>query len=100
VTLRISQSLRHNIIERAGNRCEFCLLPAGVSFFPHEIDHLIAQKHGGRTQLDNLAYACWRCNRHKGTDLGSFDPDTMNLPCCSILAFMSGPNILGLMGSG
>ncbi len=24
----------------------------------------------------NLAYTCWRCNRHKGTDLGSFDPQT------------------------
>ncbi|MEL7227786.1 MAG: HNH endonuclease, partial [Cyanobacteria bacterium J06576_12] len=21
-------------------------------------------------------YACWRCNRHKGSDLGSFDPET------------------------
>jgi hypothetical protein len=47
-----------------------------VSFFPHEIDHVIAQKHGGKTELDNLAFACWRCNRHKGTDLGSIDPET------------------------
>ncbi|WP_233154122.1 hypothetical protein [Scytonema sp. HK-05] len=23
-----------------------------------------------------LAFTCWRCNRHKGTDLGSFDPQT------------------------
>jgi hypothetical protein len=73
---RISQSLRRQIIERAGNTCEFCLLPAEVGFFPHEIDHVIAEKHGGKTELDNLAYACWRCNRHKGTDLGSFDPET------------------------
>ena len=73
---RISQSLRRQIIERAGNRCEFCLLSAEVGFFPHEIDHVIAEKHGGKTDLDNLAYACWRCNRHKGTDLGSFDPET------------------------
>jgi len=73
---RISASLRRQIIERAGNRCEFCLLPAEVGFFPHEIDHVIAEKHGGKTEPDNLAYACWRCNRHKGTDLGSFDPET------------------------
>lgn len=63
-------------MERAGNRCEFCLLPAEVGFFPHEIDHVIAEKHGGKTEPANLAYACWRCNRHKGTDLGSFDPET------------------------
>jgi hypothetical protein len=28
------------------------------------------------TRADNLAFACWRCNRNKGTDLGSFDPQT------------------------
>lgn len=72
----ISVALRREIIERSGNRCEYCLLPAEVGFFPHEIDHVVAEKHGGRTEPDNLAYACWRCNRHKGTDLGSFDPET------------------------
>jgi HNH endonuclease len=51
-------------------------MPSSVAFFPHEIDHAIAEKHGGQTEADNLAYACWRCNRHKGTDLGSFDPQT------------------------
>jgi len=72
----IPGSVRRKIVERAGNRCEYCLLPAEVGFFPHEIDHVIAEKHGGKTETDNLAYACWRCNRHKGTDLGSFDPET------------------------
>lgn len=37
---------------------------------------MIALKHGGETIAENLAYACWRCNRYKGTDLGSFDPQT------------------------
>ena len=41
-----------------------------------EVDHVIALKHQGETSADNLAYACWRCNRLKGSDLGSFDPDT------------------------
>lgn len=67
---------RREIIERAGLRCEYCLLPTEIGFFPHEIDHVIAEKHGGKTELDNLAYACWRCNRHKGSDLGSFDRET------------------------
>ncbi|WP_225912631.1 HNH endonuclease [Nostoc flagelliforme] len=50
--------------------CEYCQLPAEVAFFPHEIDHVIAQKHGGETNAENLALTGWRCNRHKGTDLG------------------------------
>jgi hypothetical protein len=72
----ISVTLRRQVIERAGNRCEYCLLPAGIAFFPHEVDHVIAEKHGGNTKIDNLAFSCWRCNRHKGSDLGSFDPET------------------------
>ena len=71
--------LRREVTERAGNRCEYCLLTAEVAFFPHEVDHVIAEKHGGATDVDNLAFACWRCNRHKGSDLTSFDPQTRRL---------------------
>jgi hypothetical protein len=45
-------------------------------FAPHEIDHVIAFKHGGPTELDNLALSCALCNQHKGSDLTSIDPDT------------------------
>ncbi len=72
----IPVALRRLVIGRAGERCEYCLLPAAVAFFPHEVDHVIAEKHGGTTDAPNLAYTCLRCNRHKGTDLGSFDPAT------------------------
>lgn len=72
----IPAALRRLIEERANRLCEYCLLPADVSFFPHEVDHVIAEKHGGATNADNLAFTCWRCNRHKGSDLGSFDPQT------------------------
>lgn len=75
----IPAALRRDVIERAGNRCEYCQLPAGVAFFPHEVDHVVAEKHGGATDIDNLAFACWRCNRHKGSDLTSFDPQTQQL---------------------
>ena len=49
------------------------MLPAAVAFFPHEVDHVVAEKHGGTTVETNLAFTCWRCNRHKGTDLASID---------------------------
>jgi hypothetical protein len=74
----ISAALRREVISRAGNRYEYCLLPAEVAFFPHEVDHVIALKHQGATEAANLAFACWRCNRHKGSDLGSFDPLTQH----------------------
>jgi hypothetical protein len=72
----IPVALRRLVEDRARGRCEYCLLPAEVAFFAHEVDHVIAEKHGGVTEDANLAYTCWRCNRHKGTDLGSFDPET------------------------
>ena len=72
----VSDALRREVENRAGDRCEYCLLPASLSFYPHEVDHVIALKHGGVTTAENLAYACWRCNRYKGSDLGSFDPQT------------------------
>lgn len=76
----ISLALRRLVEERAALRCEYCLLPASVAFLrPHEADHIVAEKHGGATEAENLALACWRCNRHKGTDLASLDPATGDL---------------------
>ena len=72
----ITATLRREVEARAHHWCEYCLLPDDLSFFPHEIDHVIAEKHGGATKLENLVLTCWRCNRYKGTDLGSFDPQT------------------------
>jgi len=72
----IPAELRRLVIGRARRRCEYCGLSESISFYPHEIDHVVAEKHDGRTVADNLAYTCARCNRFKGSDLGSFDPLT------------------------
>lgn len=54
----ISAALKREVEKRANYKCEYCLLPYGVSFYPHEIDHVIAQKHDGATDTNNLAFAC------------------------------------------
>ena len=71
---RISAALRRQVRERASERCEYCLLAEVQAFFPHEPDHIISRKHGGETVLDNLALACFDCNRFKGSDIASVDP--------------------------
>jgi len=71
---RISSALRREVRERANGCCEYCLLPEEQAFFPHEPDHVIATKHGGQSTLDNLALACFDCNRFKGSDIASLDP--------------------------
>lgn len=64
------------VIERADRCCEYCGMPDDVLRLPHEPDHITAIQHGGKTTLDNLAYTCFRCNRHKGPNLTSIDPQT------------------------
>lgn len=70
----IPSSLRQLVIERAQGKCEYCLIHQEVSIYSHEVDHVIARKHGGQTVAKNLALSCLSCNRHKGSDLAIFDP--------------------------
>jgi hypothetical protein len=79
MTLSISPALREQIYIRAQKKCEYCLINRDVSAFSHEVDHIIARKHRGLTNADNLALSCFACNRHKGSDLASFDPLTNEL---------------------
>jgi len=64
---------------RAQNRCEYCLIPQAAFRRPFHIEHILAKQHGGLTQLDNLALACWQCNLKKGTNLTSIDPENGEL---------------------
>jgi hypothetical protein len=72
----ISVTLRRQVRERALLRCEYCLLAEEDAYLPHEPDHVIAVKHGGATNAENLALACFDCNRFKGSDIASLDPET------------------------
>ena len=72
----VPERLRRQVRERAHGYCEYCLMPDTVANLPHEPDHLIAEKHGGSTTFDNLAWACFFCNRHKGSDIASIDTQT------------------------
>jgi len=75
----ISVKTRQIVAQRAEFQCEYCLIHEKDTFFGCEIDHIISKKHGGSNDLDNLAYACLFCNRHKGTDVGSIYPSTGEL---------------------
>ena len=77
--IELSDDLRQRVIDRAGNRCEYCLLPQAAAFHKHEPDHIVPRQHGGETDESNLALACMRCNRYKGPNVGSIDPLTGKL---------------------
>ena len=73
---RVPSPLRDSVRSSADGRCEYCLVHEDDLFEPHEADHIIAEQHGGETTADNLAFACWDCNRRKGPNIASVDPES------------------------
>ena len=61
---------------RAGGCYEYCLIHEEDWLVLHQPDHIIAEQHGGQAVLDNLALACIKCNRLKGPNIASIDPET------------------------
>ena len=76
---RIATALRQTVRQRARGCCEFCRVPEVGVLFPHEPDHIVPEQHGGETTLENLALACFHCNRHKGPNLTSIDSETRQI---------------------
>lgn len=72
----MSRKLAEFVAKRAGYRCEYCHLPKSATVLLFEVDHIVAEQHGGPSILDNLAYACFACNHHKGPNLAGIDPLT------------------------
>ena len=73
----MSPALRQTVRLRAGGRCEYCRLPDWLDYLdPFHLEHVRPRQHGGNDDLENLAWACSRCNRRKGTNLAAIDPDT------------------------
>jgi hypothetical protein len=63
--------------QRAGDRCEYCLLSQeDVPVATLHIEHIISKQHGGTDDPSNLALACFHCNQHKGPNLTGIDPHT------------------------
>jgi len=67
---------REFVRQRAGNRCEYCLLRQANSELTHHVEHIVAKQHGGADDAENLALACHRCNFRKGPNLTGVDPSS------------------------
>ena len=67
-------ALQDEVWERAGAACEYCGMPQALDPLSFQIDHIIAEQHGGTTESDNLALACLSCNKRKGPNIAGRDP--------------------------
>lgn len=72
----MEQELKELVWRRAAATCEYCRMPQEFDRLRFQIDHIIAQKHGGTSSAEDLALACFACNNHKGPNVADVDPET------------------------
>lgn len=75
----VSEKVKVLVAKRANYRCEYCKIYERHSFLSFHIEHIISLKHGGSSEIDNLAFSCPVCNINKGSDIATFI-DESNVP--------------------
>lgn len=63
---KFSSVIQSEIRVRANYLCEYCHALEKWQYVAFTIDHVIPLTQGGDDSLDNLALACFHCNRRKG----------------------------------
>lgn len=62
--------------ERAGNRCEYCLMHQALQGGTFHVEHVLPDSRGGPSVLGNLAWCCPSCNLKKSDRITVLDPKT------------------------
>lgn len=70
----MNASLRQFVFDRADLRCEYCRLEQAHHELPFQVEHIIAKKHKGDDDRENLALSCYSCNAFKGPNIAGIDP--------------------------
>jgi hypothetical protein len=76
VSIYLPADVRHQLIEADDHRCAYCQTTQANPGQPMAVDHIIPEVQGGKTQFDNLCFACRRCNEFKGPTIRMHDPLT------------------------
>ena len=74
--MTITNEQRRIVRERAEYCCEYCRVAESDRLSTFHIDHIIALKHDGTDDTDNLCFACYKCNGYKGSNVAGLDPET------------------------
>lgn len=73
---KIPEDIREQIRKRASYLCEYCHTNERWQYVRFTIDHIIPRDEGGETVLENLALACFHCNRRKSNKQLVSDSET------------------------
>lgn len=74
----VSAKSRQMVVKRAKSYCEYCQT-FGLIVISMTVDHIIPTSAGGTDDLDNLSFACERCNNAKSDHQTGIDPETENI---------------------
>ena len=75
----MKRGLLREVRALSGERCDYCRMPSTLDPLPFQVDHIVAQQHGGESVIENLAWSCLHCNKHKGPNIAGIDPVTRQL---------------------
>jgi len=73
---KITPEIQLQIRERANYLCEYCHTAEQWQYVRFTIDHVTPPDQGGSDDPDNLALACFHCNRRQSNKLTGVDPDS------------------------
>ena len=73
---KIPPRIQHLVRRRAGQICEYCHTSEQWQYVRFTIDHVIPLSQGGSDDAENLALACFHCNRRKAGRVAAVDPAT------------------------
>ncbi len=61
----LSEETKDKVRQRAKYMCEYCHASEQWQYVPFTVDHVIPLSKGGKNSIENLALACFHCNRQK-----------------------------------
>ena len=71
---KLPESTRQQVRQRANQLCEYCHASEQWQYVLFTVDHIIPLAQNGQDTLDNLALACFHCNRRKSAKTTAIDP--------------------------
>jgi hypothetical protein len=79
VSRKLSAAIREQVRQRANFLCEYCHTSERWQYVRFTVDHLIPVDEAGEDALENLALACFHCNRRKSNKQSAIDSTTDQL---------------------
>ena len=73
---KIPEAIQNRVRQRANYLCEYCHASEQWQYVRFTVDHIIPLALGGFDNLENLALACFHCNRRKSSKTTAVDPES------------------------